>query len=160
MRKLKTYIPILLILLSISFLCTTCGGEINENGTRITYYKAIGEGYMYDGKKNIPLKGDTIIVVSCFDGGFIWGRSTERETFTTDENGYYQVRFPKQVRNWKVDQYLFEYRGGSMIPQPPPPPPYWGVSHTGLPAVLYPEDIKNKKIITLDTARWYCSWDY
>ena len=153
MKNLKNHIPILLILLSSLFLCISC--KKDDNGNRVLHYKTIGEGYIYDGTHNIPIKGATITVLSCFNGSEWFGEQPCEETFTTDENGYYQLRFIKWGKNSKVDQYLFEPSTGPSIP---PPPPYWvrkNPSNTFPDISLYPEDIKGKKTITFDTIKYY-----
>ena len=105
---LTTLMTSAIILLSVS-----C--QKDENGNRVTYYKTIGEGYVWDETNNKPFK-DVIITVTSPYGTSSWAIPRIEETFTTDENGYYQIRFPKRVNNKKVTLYLFK----TGLSTPPP----------------------------------------
>ena len=141
---------------AIILLCVSC--QKDDDGNRVSYYKTTGEGYIYDGKKNIPLKGATITVIACFEWkGLLFTSSSYDETYTTDENGFYQIRFLKRKNNDKVVQYLFKSGHGPMIP---PGPEYEGVSMEGGIWLLYPDDIKDKKNMEFDTLKYFCDWDY
>lgn len=146
---MKKTLPITLLLVMVLFL--SCD-KIYE---KKTYYKTIGEGYVYDGTNNIPLKGATVTIYSCFPDYGWFGPETAEETFTTDTNGYYQIRFIKRTHNEKVGKYLFGVGRGPILD---PTPPYWVRDVTGAPFpdhALYPEDIKDKKVITFDTVKFY-----
>ena len=104
MKYLKLILSISIILL----LCTSC--EKNQEGDWATYYKTIGEGYIWDGTNDKPLTGAPIIVTTVFEGGWrIFEHVPHtKETFTTDENGFYQIRFMKRGQNKKVEHYSFK----------------------------------------------------
>lgn len=142
----------LILIVTLFLCCTAC--KKNQEGDWATYYKTVGEGYIYDATNNIPLKGASITVRSSFDNFMMYVPKTE-ETFYTDENGYYQIRFMKRAKDGKVLKYSFEVGSGPMIP---PPPPYWfrmNPSGTFPDIGMYPEDIKDKKNITFDTIKFY-----
>ncbi|MDR0367621.1 MAG: hypothetical protein LBH82_00595 [Bacteroidales bacterium] len=141
---------ILFTMTGIILLCASC--EKNQEGDRTRYYKTTGEGYIWDVTNNRPVAGATITVTTTLNA--IVNFKTE-ETFTTDETGYYQIRFMKRAKDGKVLQYGFEVGSGPMIP---PPPPYWSLtnpSNTFPHISVYPEDIKDKKVITFDTVKFY-----
>jgi len=163
MKNLKLF----LVAIVAIFFIAAC--QKDDEGNRVTYYKTIGEGYIYDGKYNRPLKGATVTVESICGTEILFYMPKTQNTFTTDENGYYQVRFVKRANvgaffnSWvKTTHYIFEYGHGPMIPPSPPPPPYgyWGVKSEGFQSTLSPEDIKDKKKITFDTVKYYPNWDY
>ena len=148
---------------TVGILCMVVVGltamscEKDSKGHTITRYKTVGEGYIWDATNNRPLKDATITVSSCFSHGGWFAETPSKETFTTDANGYYQIRFIKKVKNEKVFQFLFEVGSGPMLP---PPPPYWVRCNPGgtFPdAAIYPKDIEGKKTITLDTIKYYLS---
>ena len=165
MKKLKTHIPILLMLLSMSFVCATC--EKDENGNKVTYYKTIGEGYIYDGENNRPLKGVKITMISSTSsnpGGTMLSLSNTHgisETITTNENGYYKIRFLKRINGHKVNWYRLGLLAAYPSPMLPPPPPFWfwDYNPNGLypSGELYSKDIKDKNIIVFDTIKYYPS---
>jgi len=98
--------------------------EKDENGNRVTYYKTIGEGYIWDEENNRPLEGVKITVISftgVSDEWFSWAIPSTQESFTTDEKGYYQLRFAKRVGVYKVEKY-----GLILNHIPPLPPPLFG----------------------------------
>jgi hypothetical protein len=72
-----------LILTATLLLCLAC--QKDDLGYNVTHYKTIGEGYIFDMTNNRPLKGATVTVVSCFSGSMFFGKSSSKETFTTDE---------------------------------------------------------------------------
>ena len=158
-RKTSRFMAGLLCLVVVGVF-VTYGCEKDENGNRVTYYKTVGEGYVWDITNNKPIKGATITVESTY-GSFL-GAIYTKNTFTTDEKGYYKIRFIKKVYDgplygWcKVTAYWFEITDlGPMIP---PPPPYWTrdyPSETFPDIAIYPSDIKDKKIITFDTVKYY-----
>jgi hypothetical protein len=90
MKKIKIYITILLLL----FLCTAC----DECG-KTTYRPELGIGYvfMYDTNNDIsfPVAGATVIVENMYwtQGLFGKTRSVAEESYITDVEGRYQVRF-------------------------------------------------------------------
>ena len=160
MKNLKTQIPILLLLLSSIFICTNC--EESADGYKVIYYKTTGEGYVYDGTLNKPIKGAKISVETSFDrSGELFGPPIVRDTFVTDEKGYYKIRFIKKAKVGLLGDYrvpmLYAIKMRRDGPVPPSPPPNWG---NGEPTFhlyerLYPEDIKDKKTITFDTVKIY-----
>ena len=158
-----------LILLAIVAVLLTATCEKDENGQRITYYKTIGEGYIYERDGDKPLKGVKITVISrtsSFTGSDPWELSVSRpytqETFTTDKNGHYQLRFAKRVGGHKVENYRFELDHFSALSYPPPPALfwYWETSQGNTPfpksfVYIYSSDIKNENIITFNTVKYY-----
>ena len=144
------YNAVAVLLVGILFVAYGC--QKDDQGNRVTYYKTIGEGYIYDGTNNKPLKGAKITVTSVYNGieGPFYTPKTIN-TFTTDENGYYQFRFIKRVGIYKVVTYWFKITDlGSMMS------PWIGCSPSEVfPEKMCVEDIKDKKTITFDTAK-YC----
>jgi hypothetical protein len=89
---------ILVALLSIALICTACDRE-NEYKD-IIYYKAIGVGYVFtcDSKSCYPLQGAKVNVTAHNGTGGLFGISYPvTETYTTDAQGCYKVRFVKSV---------------------------------------------------------------
>ena len=159
MRK----ISIILTALTVSaIILTSLSCEKDDQGQRVTYYKTVGEGYIYERDNNKPIKGMKITVTSN-TGISEWVSSPwTKETFTTDENGYYQIRFAKRVSGDKVKRYTIRVGHGGQLPTPPPPYHYWywETSSYNLPfttpnGYMYPTDIKDKKIITFDAIKYY-----
>jgi len=160
-----------LILLAITavLLTATCKKEIDDQGNKVTYYKTIGEGYIVERDNNKPIEGVKIVVTSftCIGcGGMLYfgkpGLSTE-ETFITDENGYYQIRFAKKVKGKKVEAYKVELNHFSALPPPTPPARWWSKNITcnNKPCLndnkgyISLEEIRDKKTITFDTVTYY-----
>jgi len=135
---------IYLLLIASILLCLSCEKLYEKK----TYYKTIGEGYVFDvtDPSDIkPLKGATILVRSFFSGGDdLFGTSPAEEEFTSDENGYYQVRFIKRTHYDKVQSYIFRVR---KVPSQPSHYSYNFLESLSI------EDIKDKKLITLDTIK-------
>ena len=161
MKNIRT----ILLTTTVAVLLTTASCEKDENGNRITYYKTIGEGYIYERDNNKPLKGVKITVISSTSiitsgGTMLLGNCCPhtQETFTTDENGYYKIRFAKRIGNRKVETYRVEL---NPIPPLPSPPPFWyREANTPLRSshdYMYVGDIKGKKIIIFDTVKYYPS---
>jgi hypothetical protein len=104
---MKTTTKIISLLLLLSTVFISCEKD------KITYYKAIGEGYVfaYDTMNNLlyPLEGVEVSVLTSFDerrGNFL--ESEPIEYFFSDAIGKYQVRFIKQKQNWgNADRYDF-----------------------------------------------------
>jgi len=142
---------IYLLLIASLLLGISC--QKDDAGNSVTHYKTIGEGYVYNATHNIPIKGATITVKSHFKSSTeLFGPYPSYETFTTDENGYYQIKFIKWGKNSKVSRYFFTISSNL------PVPPYWSIgvtSNTFPDKSLTPEDLKGKKIITLDTVKFY-----
>jgi hypothetical protein len=146
---------IILILTASIILLFFVSCEKDQNGNRVSYYKTTGEGYLFDGTNNKPLKGVKIMVVSLFhEGSDCWfppcGTS---EIFTTDENGYYQIRFAKRLKNSKIGCYRLNILAAPSLPF------LYYYSSTNEPLFhqeyFYPEDIKDKTTITFDTIKYY-----
>ena len=112
MKVLKKQIPILLMLLSVLFVCTTC--EKKESYYDVTYYDTVGIGYVfiYDYRDSIwyPAHGAEITVKTSvgYSGG-IFTPPLPKETFITDETGKYQVRFIKRTQLSDAEYYYFEF---------------------------------------------------
>jgi len=150
-----------IIFIATILLCFSC--EKDDDGNRVTYYKTIGEGYIFERDNNKPLQGVKITIRSCTNAspGFLTSGSWPaiEETFITDENGYFQLRFPKRINHYKVEIYRVHLLPYSALP---PPPPYWSYEtssdngpFTAINGVSYPDDIKDKKIIIYDTIKYY-----
>ena len=89
-----------------------------------------------------PIKGATITVTSCFSGGSdLFGTLSAEEIFTSDENGYYQIRFIKRTHNDKVAKYYFR-----------PDIEHDLYSYPSIKS-LSVEDIKKEKFIIIDTVK-------
>ena len=155
MKTLKTQIPIVLILLSISFLCASC--ERDAEGHRVTYYKTTGEGYVFmydkkDGNILYPIQNAEIEITS------VSKRSTSalfsyhyKQTYYSDATGKYTVRFPKRYGMLDViATYYIDVRadfGGR---------PY-GIKCPFRDSFLYVDEVKNAKNnkIVFDTTQIY-----
>ena len=150
------------------FISSSC--EKDDQGNRVTYYKTVGEGYIVERDNNKPIKGIKITVISrtcSFTGNDTWGldwcsRPYTQETFTTDENGYYQLRFAKRVGIYKVENYRFELNHYPALSYPPLPALFWywetSQGNTLFPGsfvYMYPSEIKDKKVIMFDTIKYY-----
>jgi len=158
MKKVK------LILVACLFLCLSC--ERDDNGNRVTYYKTIGEGYIFDRDSNQPLEGIKIIVMASTDtvSGLLTQSSLPgtQETFTTDKDGYYQIKFAKRVGNHKVIRYQFRIDPYPALPVPTPPALFWSWEtsanngpFTDINGYMYPSDIKDKQTITFEPLKFY-----
>ena len=163
MKKLLN-IRLLLLLLSILFTSMSC--EKDDQGNRVTFYKTIGEGYIFERDDNKPIEGVKIVVTSStssVESGIVilFSSPYTEETFTTDKNGYYQIRFAKRVGGDKVERYKIRLDHFSALFYPPPPALFWNweTSSNNAPFTsndnLYPSYVKNKKIITFDTVKYY-----
>lgn len=141
MKKIK------LILLTVILVCVSCGKD--DEGNWVTYYKTIGEGYIYDITNDKPLSDVIITVRTYFKNPWWFNASNVEEKFTTDVNGYYQLRFLKRFSNDKADRYYFTVEL---------PDTYWVVRQTSNgKSLLYDEldadYVKNNKLITFDTLK-------
>ena len=151
---MKSITQILLIILGFLFISTSC--DRDDKGYWISYYKTIGEGYIYDGTNNKPLKGAKIIVKTVFKGsnGGWFSTETYSEAFTTDVNGYYKINFLKRGNNDKAVKYYFNIDVVNCLP---PQPPYWIRSSS----ISFPDttvnaiDLKGKNVIFFDTVKYY-----
>ena len=135
----------------------------DDYGNSVTHYKTIGKGYIFERDSNKPVKGVKIIVkyctniTSCYEGlGFMGTEDIAQETFTTDENGYYQFRFAKRVNGYKVNSYRFGVEADPVLP-PRPPLHEWCVdASNNYPSnFMYPSDIKGKEVILFDTMKYF-----
>jgi len=112
MKSTVKVFPALLVLVLIVFglTATNCKREEKED-YYAAYYDAIGEGYVFmcDFVGNImyPVQGLTITVTTWIDKNtdIIFSLPTIEETYTTDANGRYQVRFIK--RTYRKDAWLY-----------------------------------------------------
>ena len=134
---------------AIILLCVSCQKDDD------TYYKTIGEGYIYDGENNKPIQGATIIVYHQYDdpGWFQTGGRLEN-LITTDENGYFQFHFLKRTNGKKVYHYYinYDYFDPELLPE------YQWTDPSGtLPTYLYPKDLNGKKTIDFGTIKLYLS---
>ena len=99
MKKLTLFLfPLLTLLLA-------CNNEEDP-----VYYKAMGEGYVYDKTTKEPVPFINLEVKSCRNTIFSSNSSyidifpdnpCLSETFSTDENGFYRVRFAKRYNRTK-----------------------------------------------------------
>jgi len=100
---MKKFILFLLPLLASFALLTACQKEDP------IYYKITGEGYVYDKVTKEPVPFIDVAVMSCNnstgDTNPYLSLKPDRpciiETFSTDENGFYQVRFAKRYNGTK-----------------------------------------------------------
>jgi len=162
------HIRLFLLATVVFLLFSAASCEKSDNGFKVTYYKTVGEGYVYDGVNNKPIKGAKIVVHTVVGDGsgsgmLAFGPSTIRDTFSTNENGYYQVRFIKKA----YDGVLFGWNKATiyslivpsdLIPPPPPPNWRWVLPEAGgspFRKKLYPKDIEKQKNITIDTIKFY-----
>ena len=88
------------------------GCEREEKYDDVTYYDAVGIGYvfMYDSVGNImyPVQGADVLVRAHIDSGSILSPSPVDVWYKTDGSGKYQVRFIKHTRWLDVWKYVFE----------------------------------------------------
>jgi len=109
MKNLKLF---LLATAAILFI-TAC--KKDDEGNKVTYYKTIGEGYVWDVTNNRPIKDAKITVTSVYGTELLFSVPKTTNTFTTNENGYYKIRFIKKVYDglfflWcKVTRYWFNW---------------------------------------------------
>jgi hypothetical protein len=150
-RNLLLLIPLLLIL---PLLFTFCGREDGK-----TYYKIKGEGYIFDSTNNKPIEGATITVrTGVKGGGGLFGiYGPEDETFVTDANGYYQIRFIKKYKNRIITHYNFAVSHGPNLPISPDSDTLWFIAGNGFPYItLRAEEVKNaKQTFVFDTVKYY-----
>ena len=86
------------------------GCERKEKYDDVTYYDAVGIGYvfMYDSVgKMYPIQGAEVLVRAHIDSGSILSPSPEDVWYKTDGSGKYQVRFIKHTRWLDVWKYVF-----------------------------------------------------
>jgi hypothetical protein len=98
---------ILLITATIMLISQACGDDCGKT----TYRKELGIGYvfMYDTSNNVsyPVEGVTVIVDNIYDTPGLFGKnhSVAEESYTTDAEGRYQVRF--------IEKGCFTYPDGT-----------------------------------------------
>jgi len=148
-----------LVVVGLCLSAVSC--EKDENGNRVTYYKTEGEGYIFYRDSNKPIEGIKIIVTSSTGAGW-FSMPYTKETFITDKNGYYKIRFAKRVGGYKVERYMVRLDHFSVLSYPPPPALFWEweTSSDKEPLIppsgyQYPEEIKDKKKNTFDTIKFY-----
>jgi len=147
MKKTLKIGLLLLVLLSISFVCTSCKQEEKEK-EKTTYYDVVGEGYvlMYDTLGNFlyPIEGAEIVVYTYVESPPRYYKpSSPKDFFSSDSTGKYQVRFIKHalgyasdVKGYNIDISYY----------------YTASSARGKSIKLTVDDIKNAQyILTLDT---------
>jgi len=110
MKTTAKFITLPLLLVGMSLMCTTC--EKEEDYNAITYYDAVGEGYVFmcDSAGNIlyPIYGAEVQMTTIFDGDGGWiGTPRSFNVFYTDANGKYQVRFIKRTKRDDAVRYEF-----------------------------------------------------
>jgi threonyl-tRNA synthetase len=54
----------IILLATATILFTAC--QKDDEGNHVTYYKTIGEGYIYDATNNVPLTEAKITVISTY----------------------------------------------------------------------------------------------
>ena len=107
--KNTTKIISLIPLLSMLLVCTTC--EKEEDYNAVTYYDAVGIGYVfiYDsiGSTMHSAQGAEIRVCTYLEGsdGGLFSTFTAYETYTTNANGKYQIRFIKRTHRRDAREY-------------------------------------------------------
>ena len=139
------------IILPLLFAAAFYACKPKEKYEDVTYYKTIGIGYvfMYDDKDSLlyPIQGAKITITTRLDrpySGFL-SPPQPKETFITDVNGKYQVRFIKRTQLRDAIEYFIEME------------PYTGYGIRGNDFVISVDEVKNAKHITLDTIKAYKS---
>jgi len=144
-KKISRFTATVLCLVVVS-LFVAYGCEKEEDYDAITYYDAVGIGYVFrcdvDGNMMHPIQDAEITVTTSLEnsGSGLLSISLPKETFTTDVNGKYQVRFIKRTKRRDTVRYIINmehYTG------------YWGGG-----SILPINDVKNAKhTILLDTIK-------
>jgi hypothetical protein len=98
-------------------------------------------------------------------GGILWVPPTIVEnTVTTDENGYYKIRFAKRINGHKVERYRFYLYCSSELTSGTPSSQIWDWNWETSPnngpfsdpiGYMYPSDLKGKETIVFDTIKYY-----
>jgi hypothetical protein len=149
---------LILAMISIAFGCMAC-----DDYDDITYYNAIGEGYvfMYDDKNRdrflFPAQGAEITVTTTLEnkGSFF---PYPKETFITDVTGKYQVRFTKRTYRSNATKYFFDVSCSLCVVPPNYDMSIYGTSPGMEKLTRNVDDIKNaKNIIEIDTIKIYVS---
>ena len=112
MKFLQKYIKVTLFLAATICLCMHCK---KEDYYKITYYDAIGEGYVF--------RSDSLNNLTPVPSTTVWLRTELElelpaqyidEALTTDSNGMYQVRFIKRTKRQNSVRYIIRlqaYKG-------------------------------------------------
>jgi hypothetical protein len=106
MKKLTKHMPILLILLSLSFIYSAC--QKDENGKWITYYKnKTGEGYVFYKFRNDSIAPiiNTQVLIESYTRGWYYTFTSHFDYAYTDNSGKYSFRFVKTINEKKVEGY-------------------------------------------------------
>ena len=103
--KCKQNFYLIPLLFFIALLFTTCDKEPVK-----TYYKIKGYGYAFDTLNNVPLANAKLVVITCTDGeaGLFGDEPAADETYYTDSNGYFEIKFLKRYGSLKAIEYHFE----------------------------------------------------
>jgi glutathionylspermidine synthase len=121
-----------------------------------SYYETKGEGYVFDGIKDKPVKGAAVkvtttqsrnIKVTPTDSAILYDACVRQveEIFTTDESGYFQISFPKRLDEADMFSYQLEFR-----------PTLTDSSYSNCFSILLtPEDLEENKKITFGRIIFY-----
>ena len=143
MKRTVKVFPAMLVLGLIVFGLTATNCEKEEDYDAVTYYDAIGEGWVfqYDSSSLSPVQGAVIVVTTSLEGGSWLSPPNPKETFITDVDGKYQVRFIKRTHLANARNYYFEMSH------------YWGGNGGNGDFVVSVSEVKNAKIISLPTIK-------
>jgi hypothetical protein len=108
-----------ILLATITILFAACQKERTASGSKVTYHKTIGEGYIYDAANNIPIKDAKNVVITACNGAM----STVTDTFATDKNGCYQIRFIKKAYTGLLGSWYEAVKYTLKVPRDLIPPP-------------------------------------
>jgi hypothetical protein len=98
----------LIIFLAMPLLFAACGDLFEPDGTY--YFDVEGEGYVYNEVTNEPISNMEVSVMTTFENKGYATQQPVWEDFTTDENGYFRVRFIRRID--RDDAILFNVIAG------------------------------------------------
>ena len=110
LRKTSRFTAVVVCLVVVG-LFVAYGCEKEEDYDAITYYNAVGIGHVFECDANgnvlLPIQDTEITVTTGLEGtqGLFGTASTFKETYTTDVNGKYQVRFIKRTKRRDATLY-------------------------------------------------------
>ena len=121
----------LIFLLVISLLFNACSNLFEPEGTY--YYKAEGEGYVYNSETNEPMPYAKVGVHTQFESRGEWfTKYPVWEYYYTDETGYFRVKFPRRVDG----ENAVSFSVGALVE---------GMKSEGETYYCFAEDVKNSK---------------
>ena len=153
-KKSISILTAILVVLGVSLICITCIKK-EEDWYAKTYFDAVGIGYVFlyevdtsgvtpvirrDSGSFTPIKGANVTITTVLEGYHRW-TSPVSETFTTDTNGRYQVRFIARTRRSNAISYQILMDG------------YFGFE--GNPKIVSAAAVRNAQnnIVLIDTTR-------